>query len=127
MILNFFIPGTPKNANASRQWARYAANKDRQHFRTLTYQLTRPVVEMTPWYPPTFTHIVARQISPVRRRRDPTGLAERLKGILDGLVDADVLIDDDEDHIAITLAHSRKGPIAGIELTLYEADPPQRN
>ena len=124
MILNLFIPGVPKNSNARSQWARYAANKDRQHFRSLTADIAKPIVEYVPWYPPEFTHIVARHISPVRRRRDPSGLAERLKGILDGLVDANVLVDDDEDHIQLTLARSRKGPVAGIEITLFAIPQP---
>lgn len=123
MILNLFIPGTPKNANASGQWARFAKNRENQKFRKLAADIAKPIVEGIPWYPPTFTEIVVRQLSPVMRRRDPSGLAERLKGILDGLVDANVLIDDDEDHIRLVLAHSRKNKVAGISLTLYEAKP----
>jgi hypothetical protein len=126
-ILSLFIPGVPKNANARNQWARYAANRDRQHFRKLTADIAKPIVEGVPWYPPEFTQIVVRHISPVRRRRDPTGLAERLKGILDGLVDANILIDDDEDHVGITLAHSRKGKEAGISLTIFGTNPPDWN
>lgn len=122
MILHIFVPGTPKNSNARSQWARHAANRDRQHFRKLAKELAEEAIEAG-WTPPAFTKIVARQLSPVRRRRDPTGLAERLKGILDGLVDAKALVDDDEDHIAITLAHSMKAPEAGIALTLFEATP----
>lgn len=124
MILNLFIPGVPKNANAQGQWARFAKNRENQKFRALTAQIAKPIVESIPWYPPAFTRIVVRQISPVMRRRDPSGLAERLKGILDGLVDANVLVDDDEDHIDLVLAHSRKGKVAGIDLTLFEAPGP---
>lgn len=120
MILNLFIPGVPKNSNARSQWAKYAKAKDNKHFRHLSCQLAKLATEGAPWYPPAHTHIVARHISPVKRRRDPAGLAERLKGILDGLVDAGVIPDDDEDHISLTLAPSRKGPQAGINLTLWE-------
>lgn len=123
MILNLFIPGVPKNANASGQWARFAKNRENQKFRKLAADTAKPIVEGVPWYPYAFTEIVVRQYSPVMRRRDPSGLAERLKGILDGLVDANVLIDDDEDHIRLILAHSLKGKVAGISLTLYEAQP----
>ena len=120
MILNLFIPGVPQNSNASGQWARMKAATNRKHFRQLAAEIAGAEATRTGWSPPDFTMILARQISPVRRRRDPTGLAERLKGILDGLVDAGLIPDDDEDHIAITLNHSRKGPKAGIELTLVE-------
>lgn len=119
MILHLFIPGVPKNSNARSQWARYASNRDRQHFRRLTKDIVDNA-QIPDWHPPAHTMIVARHISPVRRQRDPSGLAERLKGILDGLVDAGLLIDDDEDHIELTLARSRKGPEAGIALTLFE-------
>ena len=120
MILHLFIPGVPKNSNARSQWACYASNRDRQNFRKLAAQIAAVSVEGVPWYPPEMMMIIARHVSPVKRRRDPSGLAERLKGILDGLVDANVIPDDDEDHIEITLGRSRKGPVAGISLTLYE-------
>lgn len=126
IVISLFIPGVPKNANARSQWAKYAAANDRKKFRELTAQLAREILEGVPWYPPAFTKIIARQISPVMRRRDPTGLAERLKGPLDGLVDAGVLEDDDEDHITLTLAHSKKGPTAGIELLLFAVPSPKR-
>lgn len=124
MILHLFIPGIPKNANARSQWAKFAKASDNRRFRTLTAQLARIAIEGVPWYPPAHTQIVARHISPVIRRRDPTGLAERLKGILDGLVDADVIPDDDEKHITLQLAPSRKGKEAGIALTLFEVPAP---
>lgn len=124
MILNLFIPGSPKNANARSQWAKHAANRDRQKFRTYASNLGRDILDAGDWTPRPFTLILARRISPVRRRRDPTGLAEQLKGILDGLVDAGIIPDDDEDHIALSLLHSRKGPEAGIDLTLFEVSQP---
>lgn len=116
MKLEIYIPGVPRNANA-RGEAKY--NRwDKAKFRKLAKKIGSDIMDQDHWTPPSFTRITARQVSPVRRRRDPTGLAERLKGILDGLVDAGVLPDDDEDHISLTLAHSVIGKEAGIELTL---------
>lgn len=117
IALTIFIPGVPRNANAPGE-AKY--NRwDKQKFRKRARDLGHEILSDNPnWVTPGFTRVTARQVSPVRRRRDPTGLAERLKGILDGLVDAGVLPDDDEDHIEVILAHSIKGPTAGIELTL---------
>lgn len=117
MSLVIFIPGVPRNANArgEQKYNRW----DKAKFRKAAKKIGS---EITDWIAPEKCHITARQISPVRRRRDPTGLAERLKGILDGLVDAGVLIDDDEEHLELTLAHSIIGKIAGIELTLEPID-----
>lgn len=115
--ITIFIPGIPRNANA-RGEAKY--NRwDKARFRKKAKDIAEELWTTHPhWVPPSFTRVTARQISPVMRRRDPTGLAERLKGILDGIVDAKILPDDDENHIELVLAHSIKGKIAGIELTL---------
>lgn len=118
-MLTLFIPGTPKNSNASRQWARMATARDRKKFRTLTRQIAEEHYEPHG----AFTHFVrvtAKQIANVNRARDPGGLAERLKPLLDGLVDALLLIDDNEDRIELVLAHSQviKDHQPGIELTI---------
>ena len=121
MTLRIFIPGVPRNANA-RGEAKY--NRwDKAKFRKKAKEIGNEIMAEDYWEPPAFTRITARQVSPVRRRRDPTGLAERLKGILDGLVDAKVLPDDDEDHISLHLAHSIIGKPAGIELFLDPEEP----
>lgn len=120
MIARIFVAGIPKNANASRQWARFASARDRKDFRGRTAALGRTLVKEHGWEPAEFTTITARHVSPVMRRRDPLGLAERLKGPLDGLVDAGVIPDDDEKHIQIRLARSIRGIPAGIELTIAQ-------
>jgi len=117
-----FIPGVPPNANHSGS-SRWHEIKARAAFRKLAAEIANDARIREAWAPPAFTLITARQISPVKRRRDPLGLAERLKGIVDGLVDANLLVDDDESHLAITLAPSRKGAVAGIELTIEPATP----
>lgn len=119
MSVTLFIPGVPRNANASgdakfNRW-------DKAKFRKKSASIAADFLDEHPeWQPPAFTRITARQVARVRRRRDPTGLAERLKGILDGITDAGMIPDDDEDHIEVVLAHSIIGPEAGIELT-FEA------
>jgi len=119
--LVIFIPGVPSNANRRGQWARHRANAERQKFRRLAAHIGE--IEGADWTPLDFTYITARHVSPVRRRRDPLGLAERLKGIVDGLVDAGLLPDDDELHIEVRLARSIKGEHAGIQLTLEGETP----
>lgn len=100
-----FVPGTPKNSNASSQWARFATARDRKKFRKAAYNEARE--QLDPHGPYThFVRVTAAQISPVNRRRDPGGLAERLKPLLDGIVDSGLLIDDSEDDIELVLAHS---------------------
>lgn len=126
-MITIFIPGTPKNSNARGQWARMATSANRKKFRKLAAKIA------SEFYEPhgTFTHFVrirARQISPVNRERDPGGLAERLKPLIDGLVDAGLLIDDNENRIELVLEHSEvaKGHEPGIELTLEPACPQPR-
>lgn len=118
--LQLFIPGVPGNANARGQVgsARWKHLRERKHFRTLAAQIAREQAEAQGWITPEMTVITARHVSPVRRRRDPLGLAERLKGIVDGLADSEVIPDDDELHIQINLAPSVRGETAGIELIL---------
>lgn len=116
--MNIFIPGVPSNSNAQSQWARFKTAKERKHFRSLAAGIALDAMIAAQWEPLPFTIITARHVSPYRRRRDPLGLAERLKGIVDGLVDAGVLPDDDENHIEVILARSIKGEVAGIHLTL---------
>ena len=126
MPVTIFFAGTPKNSNARGQWARMATARDRKKFRQLAAQ------EAARYYLPhgTFTHFVrisARQISHVNRRRDPGGLAERLKPLLDGIVDAGLLIDDNEDYIELVLERSQvvKGATPGIQLTLEPIGAPR--
>lgn len=118
-----FIPGTPKNSNARGQWARMATASDRKKFRVNTARLAALHYKPYGTYT-TFVRITAAQISNVKRRRDPGGLAERLKPLLDGLVDSGLLIDDDEDHIELVLKHSAlmKDHVPGIILTLEPID-----
>lgn len=123
MIAQLFIPGIPKNSNAKSQWARFASARDRKLYRQRAAEAGRTLVEDHGWIPAGFTTITARHVSPVKRRRDPLGLAERCKGLMDGLVDAGLIPDDDEEHIAIRLARSIRGPIAGIQLTLAQEQP----
>lgn len=120
MTLDIYIPGVPQNANAKGHWAsgKWKAVSERAKFRRLSAEIAATESDLHGWVPPTFTRITARHLSPVRRRRDPLGLAERLKGIIDGLVDAGVIPDDDETHIEIVLAPSAKAKEAGIHLRL---------
>lgn len=109
--LTIFVPGVPRNANA-RGEAKY--NRwDKAKFR----KRSRDIGAAIAWGPHPFIVMTAQHVSPVRRRRDPLGLAERLKGVVDGFVDSGLLIDDDEDHLEVHLAHSVKGQPAGLLLT----------
>lgn len=75
----------------------------------------------TNWTCPPFVIVSARHIANRHGRRDPTGLAERLKGILDGIVDSGALIDDDDRHIEVRLLpyEKRAKPHPpGIQITI---------
>ena len=117
--LTLFIPGVPSNSNRPGQWRKFSANSERQKFRRRAAQIAE--TDGADWTPLDFTIITARQVQIPRYlnvRRDPTGLAERLKGPIDGLVDAGLIPDDDEKHIEVRLARCIAGEQAGIQLTL---------
>lgn len=122
MIARLFIPGIPKNSNARGQWARYSTARNRKTFRQLAAELAEEQLINSGWEAAPFTTVIVRHVSPVRRRRDPSGVAERLKGPLDGLVDAGVIPDDDEEHIELFVKRSIKGPVAGLQLTLAQKE-----
>jgi hypothetical protein len=48
---------------------------------------------------------------PDNRRRDPDGSLAHVKGLLDGLVRAGVLVDDSWDHVALSLRRGRPSPL----------------
>lgn len=123
-MIRLFIPGNPKNANSPTQH-RMATARDRKKFRTLAAKVAGEF-HWPGGAVPAFVRITARQVSPVNRRRDPGGVAERLKPLLDGVVDSGLLVDDNEDLIQLVIARSLvvKGHPPGIELVLEEADPP---
>lgn len=119
--ITIFVAGVPSNTNrgghAAR--ARWAEINERKQFRE-AWRLAGLEVRRR-WKPADRTRLSARQIQVQRYiniRRDPLGLAERLKGPVDGLVDAGLLPDDDEKHIEVVLARAAVGPVAGIEIRL---------
>jgi hypothetical protein len=99
-----YVPGVPENANARTGWV--GAMRNRSRFRELTAKLAREEHEATPYPPKPFTLVTVRQTSNVRRKRDPGGVAEKVKPLLDGLVDAGWLPDDDEDHIELRIGRT---------------------
>ena len=118
--LTLFIPGVPSNTNRSGHFGsgKWQTVGERKKFRALTAEIAKEQAELQHWTPSNFTIISAYHCSPVKRRRDPLGLAERLKSIMDGLVDAEIIPDDDELHIQVNLRASIKADTAGIALVL---------
>lgn len=119
--LTLFVPGVPTNTNrgghAAR--ARWGEIKERADYREAWALAGRTYGKR--WRPADRTRLTARQVQIKRYinvRRDPLGLAERLKGPVDGLVDAGLIPDDDERHIEVVLAPAVVGDVAGIEITL---------
>lgn len=119
--LTLFVPGVPSNANRGghAEKARWGEIRERALYRGAWKAAGLEV--RTRWVPAERTRLTARQVTLkrwVNTRRDPLGLAERLKAPVDGLVDAGLLPDDDERHIEVVLARTVAGDIAGIEITL---------
>ena len=123
-----FVPGIPSNTNKSGHFGsgKWQTVGERAKFRKLTKEIAEQAIAESdpPWVMPSYASITAVHCSPVRRRRDPLGLAERLKSIMDGLVDAHVIPDDDEEHIRVFLNHSIKSDIAGIQIVITALEKP---
>jgi crossover junction endodeoxyribonuclease RusA len=63
-------------------------------------------------------HITITWVAKDKRRRDPDNLFASMKGTLDGLVEAGLLVDDDARHVSYTLKYERgdaDNTILGIE------------
>jgi hypothetical protein len=66
-------------------------------------------------------------VYPVRRRRDEEGLRVKLKGLIDGLVDAGTLEDDDLEHLRVEVDVRIQPGTRALEITLEPATPPARD
>lgn len=98
------IDGHPPNPNSTVR-KHYMANRtvfDR--WKADTWAITRAAMDRAGWVAPVGrAHVAALFHYPDRRRRDPDNAAASLKPIMDGLVLAGALVDDDFAHVALTV------------------------
>lgn len=65
-------------------------------------------------------HVAITFVYPTRRRRDPDGLAGMAKPILDTLVDFGLLVDDDCEHISLTVAAEVERGVTATRIAVEE-------
>lgn len=68
-------------------------------------------------------HVAVRFTYPTRRRRDPDGLAGLVKPLLDVLVDVGLLIDDDCEHITLTVAAEVQKGVTATRIRVEALEP----
>lgn len=94
--LRLIIPGIPPPLNAYRRMHHMQQYKDKQVWQKSALFLACQAVRLADWgRPKDRVRITAIYHYPDNRRRDPDGAVTGLKGVLDGLVKAGVMLDDD--------------------------------
>lgn len=121
--LQFAVPGhRAQLLNANQRLHRMQTANRTRYWR----QLTRAVLDAGshahggPWQGR--AHVVITFSWPDRRRRDVGNLFPTCKAIVDGIRDAGVLVEDDDDHVLGPDIRRDHGPWS-ITVTIRDADP----
>lgn len=107
-------------ANGREHWRRKAALT--RHWRALAMVLARRELNTGRWQRLDRAHITITLDWPDQRRRDPANWSPLAKAIVDGLVDAGVLPDDDHRHVTGPDLRRGTGPRA-IHLNIQPLEP----
>lgn len=105
VTLTVRIPGRPPGGNALHRMGHWAVRKSREEWRDITYlsaaqALAEARIAGTPWTVPKVAQVAAEWHFRTRRRRDYDNLVSGLKPLLDGLVQAGVILDDSTEYLA---------------------------
>ncbi len=100
-VLTFTIDGPPKRAlltaNERAHWRRRAERS--KYWRQRAYLEATSAIRRGDLEPLTWAHFTVDVAWPDKRRRDVANVHPTVKAIVDGLVDAGVLPDDDDRHL----------------------------
>lgn len=92
------------HAGGNRHWKKSGATKAQ---RSLAESLVAPIAPESPWLRARATF---RFFKPTDRTLDHQNMIQRLKGAIDGVVDAGLLKGDDDKHLETGSAHSAIDP-----------------
>ena len=113
--------GRPTTTNAAHQWHHYKVSADRKRWRDAGSALAR--LAGVPQLAACELEVTARY--PDRRSLpDPDGVAPAVKGVIDGIVDAGVIVDDSGLFVASITYHApvvAPGLPAALLVTIREA------
>jgi crossover junction endodeoxyribonuclease RusA len=105
--LRLVLPGIPPALNEYRRMhhmAQYQSKQEWQEKACVAAWCSVGTPVSRSWGPPAErARITVTFVYPDRRRRDPDNAAAGLKGILDGLVEAGIVKDDDFDHVELVV------------------------
>jgi Holliday junction resolvase RusA-like endonuclease len=101
-MLTIHLNDIPPGANELHRTNRYDVGKLRAQWKQDAYRVAMNEVNRLKWRAPNVKAVVSVLFRfPDRKRRDPDNYTAGLKGVLDGLVQAGVLRDDDFGSIAL--------------------------
>lgn len=125
MILNLSVldPALLLNANQRPHWTE--ARRLARYWRLLSATETRSAINRRTWAPLAAADITCTvTFPPDRRRRDPANWAPTAKALIDGLVDAGLLPDDDHTHVTGPDMRLDQGePAIRLEITARQVTP----
>jgi crossover junction endodeoxyribonuclease RusA len=117
IVVSFADPAPRLNMNDRGHWRAFARHKANWRHAAKIHgrNLQLPAIDH-----PVNVRVVFGVRDP-GRRRDPHNMAPTVKAVVDGLVDARLLVDDDSAHVTIIDPVFVKGPGVRIEITPREA------
>lgn len=102
--LTFDLLGMVESANALNKMNKYAVAAHRSTWKNDTYLVAGNEARRQNWQTPAFAHVHVTFRFPDKARRDSDNYIAGLKGVLDGMVRAGVLQDDDFLHMDLRVS-----------------------
>ena len=100
-VVTVRVPGRPPGGNALHRQGFWRVRKDREEWRAVAAMAARLAMGAGFGPPIARAEVAVEWRCRTRRRRDFDNLVAGLKPLLDGLVDAGVIQDDDSEHLAV--------------------------
>lgn len=117
------IPGIPPSQNELHRMHFHTESKARKEWKDTVYLLAVDAKNRSGWVAPSETvRVKALFLFPDQARRDPDNYTASLKPVLDGLVAAGVLDDDDFRHVALSVEAYYGQRVSEIHLSIEDMD-----
>lgn len=108
-MIEIRVPGIPPGGNALHRMTHWQVKRSREEWREKAYWSAVQARVGADWTPPLQAVASIEWRFRLRRRRDYDNLLSGLKPILDALVAAGIITDDDTEHLAFGELHVSTG------------------